>query len=117
MTPQTDTTAVEIHNLSRQCHRALILSILSTGPHHGYQLALELEEKSGGAFGFNHGTLYPILHRLEREGSIRGDWLDDGSKRKRKSYTLTADGRRQLGELAVGWRRFFTHLFSVVEEV
>ncbi len=110
-------TPVEIQNLSRECHQALILSILSTGPHHGYQLALELEEKSGGAFRFNHGTLYPILHKLEKEGLIRGDWLDEETRRKRKSYALTSDGRRRLKGLVAGWRSFFTHFFSVLEEV
>ena len=109
--------SVEIQSLARQCHQALILSILSGGPHHGYQLALELEQKSAGAFRFNHGTLYPILHKLEKEGLIRGDWLDEESKRKRKSYTLTASGRRRLAELVAAWRGFFTHFFSVVEEV
>ena len=108
---------IEIQNLSRDCHRALVLAILSGGPHHGYQLALELEEKSGGAFRFNHGTLYPILHRLEQEGLIQGDWLDEESRRKRKSYGLTADGRHRLAELTSGWRGFFSRFFSVIEEV
>ena len=110
-------TPLEIQNLSRDCHQALVLGILSSGPHHGYQLALELEQKSGGTFRFNHGTLYPILHKLEQEDLIRGDWLDEPSKRKRKSYTLTARGRRQRTELVAAWRGFFTHFFSVVEEV
>ena len=104
MTPQTDSTAVEIHNLSRQCHRALILSILSTGPHHGYQLALELEEKSGGAFGFNHGTLYPILHRLEREGLIVAEWKQAESGRSRKYYRIESEGRKELKQQTKQWQ-------------
>ena len=108
--------SLEIQSLPRDCHQALILSILSSGPHHGYQLALELEQKSDGAFRFNHGTLYPILHRLEKEGLIRGDWLDEDSKRRRKSYGLTASGRRRLAGLTDAWRGFFTHFFSVIEE-
>ena len=106
----------DIQSLSRSCNEALILSVLSSGPHHGYQLALELEEKSGGAFGFQHGTLYPILHRLEKTGLIAGDWLDEGSKRKRKSYRLTAAGRRHLDHQIVSWRDFFDRFFDVVGE-
>ena len=107
---------IDTQNLSRSCNEVLILSVLSSGPHHGYQLALELEEKSQGAFRFQHGTLYPILHRLEKSGLIAGDWLDDGSKRKRKRYQLTAAGRQQLQEQIETWRSFFDRFFSVIEE-
>jgi DNA-binding PadR family transcriptional regulator len=108
---------VEIQSLSRDCHQALILAILSSGPHHGYQLALELEEKSRGAFRFNHGTLYPILHKLEQEGLIRGDWLDEPTKRRRKSYTLTEAGRERLAGQIEAWLGFFSSFFSIIEEV
>ncbi len=116
--PKPETApAVEIQSLTRSCNEALILAVLAGGPRHGYQLALALEEKSRGAFRFAHGTLYPILHKLENEGWIRGEWQQDGTKRKRKRYTLTAAGRRRGGELASGWRGFFDRFFSVVEEV
>ena len=80
-------------DLSRDC-QARILALLSTGPRHGFQLSLELEEKSGGAIRFNHGALYPLLHKLEQEGLIRGDWLDEQTRHGRKSYALTEAGRR-----------------------
>jgi PadR family transcriptional regulator PadR len=107
---------LEIQSLSRNCNEALILSVLSSGPHHGYQLALELEERSHGTFRFQHGTLYPILHRLEKDGLISGDWLDEGSKRKRKSYRLTAAGSRRLHDQRDAWRAFVDRFFHVVEE-
>ena len=106
---------IDIQSLSRSCNRVLILATLSSGPHHGYQLALEIEEKSGGAFRFQHGTLYPILHKLESEGLIRGDWLEEGSRRRRKSYRLTGAGRRHLREQTAGWSDFFDRFFQVVE--
>ena len=109
--------ALDIQSLSRSCNQALILSTLSSGPHHGYQLVLELEEKSGGAFRFQHGTLYPILHKLESDGLISGDWLDEKSRRRRKSYRLTAAGRQHLKEQVAGWRDFCDHFFHVVGEV
>ena len=107
---------IDIQSLSRSCNEVLILSVLSSGPHHGYQLALELEDKSRGAFRFQHGTLYPILHKLEKSGLIDGDWLDEASKRKRKSYQLTAAGRQRLNEQIETWRVFFDRFFNVIEE-
>ena len=104
----------DIQSLSRSCNEVLILSTLSSGPHHGYQLALEIEQKSDGAFRFKHGTLYPILHKLEKEGLIQGDWLEEGSKRKRKSYRLTAAGKRNLQIQTVAWQDFFDRFFACV---
>lgn len=108
--------SLEIQSLARNCHEALLLALLASGPHHGYQLALELEQKSGGAFRFNHGTLYPILHKLEQEGLIQGDWLDEESRRKRKRYSLTAAGRQRLAGQIAAWRGFFANLFAVIGE-
>jgi len=108
---------IDIQSLSRSCNQALILSTLASGPHHGYQLVLELEEKSKGAFRFQHGTLYPILHKLESDGLISGDWLEESSRRRRKSYQLTEAGRRYLDEQIASWRRFVDSFFQVVGEV
>ena len=77
---------------------------------------MEIEGKSGGAFRFKHGTLYPILHKLENDGLIRGDWLDEAGRRKRKSYQLTPAGRSRLGEQIVEWSEFFERFFNVVVE-
>ncbi len=115
--PSARGAPLDIQSLSRSCNEVLILSALSSGPHHGYQLALEIEDKSGGAFRFKHGTLYPILHKLEKDGLIRGDWLDEEGKRKRKSYQLTTAGRDRLGQQIVEWGRFFERFFNIVVEV
>ena len=115
--PSSSPAAIDVQNLSRTCNQVLILATLASGPHHGYQLVLELEEKSGGAFRFRHGTLYPILHKLESDGLIQGDWLDEKSRRRRKSYQLTDAGRQHLQELIAGWRVFANSFFQVVEEV
>ena len=48
---------LETQNLARSCHESLILATLADGPRHGYQLALEIEDRSSGTFRFNHGTL------------------------------------------------------------
>ena len=108
---------IDIANLTKNCNEVLILSILLKEKKHGYQLALEIEEKSEGFFKFNHGTLYPILHKLEKEGLIRGSWKQEGPKRKRKYYTLSARGKRYVQSQLAGWREFFDHFFDIVGEI
>lgn len=88
---------------TRRINELLVLSALARAPMHGYQIALEVEERSGGFFRFQHGTLYPILHRLEQEGLIDGDWTDPAEGRARKQYSLTRAGRRYLTKIAREW--------------
>ncbi len=107
---------LEIQNLTKYCNEALLLSILKNGQKHGYQLALEIEEKSQGIFRFNHGTLYPILHKLEKESIIKGIWTQEGPKRKRKYYTLTKKGKAYLESQTAEWQNFFKLFFSIVGE-
>lgn len=85
---------IETQSLGRDINELLVLTTLEDGPKHGYQIALDVEEESDGAFELQHGTLYPILHRLEKEGLIEGDWEEEG--RRRKVYGLTDRGRRRL---------------------
>jgi PadR family transcriptional regulator PadR len=108
---------VEVHNLTKSCNEALILAVLADGAKHGYQLALEIEERSRGYFRFNHGTLYPILHKLEKDGMIRGVWSGEGQRRKRKSYSLTAKGRRRHADQIAAWGTFFERFVEIVKEV
>jgi DNA-binding PadR family transcriptional regulator len=105
---------LETQNLTRSCHEVLILATLAGGRKHGYQLVLDLEQRSEGQFSFNHGTLYPILHKLEKDGLIRGSWDEDSPRRKRKSYVLTRRGRRHLGTEVEAWRAFADQFFTVV---
>jgi PadR family transcriptional regulator PadR len=110
-------TRIETQNLAKHCNEDLILAILSGGTKHGYQLALELEERSGSYFRLNHGTLYPILHKLEKDGMIRGAWSDEGPKRKRRQYMLTAKGRKYASTQITAWREFYDNLFAIMKGV
>lgn len=105
---------LEPQNLARSSHEAMILATLVDGPRHGYQLALEIEDRSGGAFRFNHGTLYPILHKLESNGLIDGRWAESTGKRKRRQYALTAAGRQHLDRLSDAWTEFIDAFFRVI---
>ena len=86
---------VDLQALVRTINEVLILAALRNGPKHGYQIALEVERRSGGKFTFQHGTLYPILHRLERARLIRGEW-DASGGRRRKVYAVTERGLTHL---------------------
>jgi DNA-binding PadR family transcriptional regulator len=92
MGPQQD---FDVQGFARDINELLVLAALRDGPKHGYQIALDVEAESLGLFRFRHGTLYPILHRLEDEGWIRGTWSGDGGRR-RKVYRLTGSGTRRL---------------------
>lgn len=105
-----------IPTLTKNCNETLILSILAQGRKHGYQIALEIEKESNGYFKFNHGTLYPILHKMEKEKKIKGVWKQEGPKRRRKYYSLTPAGKKYLASQYTEWRKFHTHLFRITEE-
>lgn len=90
-----DETAVDVQALTRGINEALILATLRREEKHGYQIALDVERESGGRFVLQHGTLYPILHRLEKDGFIAGRW-EKGTGRRRKRYRLTGTGRKRL---------------------
>jgi DNA-binding PadR family transcriptional regulator len=107
----------EIQNLTKNCNETLILSILYHEKKHGYQIALEIEEQSGGMFKFNHGTLYPILHKLEKEKHIKGTWKQEGPKRKRKYYSLTAKGKKYVLAQLNEWEKFSDQFFEIVGEI
>ncbi|MEQ8329984.1 MAG: helix-turn-helix transcriptional regulator [Longimicrobiales bacterium] len=85
----------DVQGFARDIHELLVLAALRDDAKHGYQIALDVETESNGQFTFRHGTLYPILHRLEGEGLIQGSWSTAGGRR-RKVYALTRAGRGHL---------------------
>ena len=104
----------EIQNLTKNCNEALILSSLLSEKKHGYELAVDIEKKSDGLFKFNHGTLYPILHKLEKEGLINGIWKQEGPKRKRKYYSITSKGSKYFNAQKNEWKKFFNYFFDLI---
>ena len=85
----------DVQGFARDINELLILSSLRGGAKHGYQIALDVEADSNGLFSFQHGTLYPILHRLEEDGLIQGSWSKEGGRR-RKVYSLTKNGEGRI---------------------
>jgi PadR family transcriptional regulator PadR len=92
----------------------LLLATLQDGPRHGYAIKEALREGSGSLFDLPTGTIYPALHRLERAGLISGSWsVVDG--RRRRSYRLTAAGRRKLSGDRGNWREFAAAVTALLE--
>ena len=83
----------------------LILRTLVLGAHHGQGIARTIQRQSEEAFSVDHGSLYLALQRLEEKGWITGTWGVSENNRRARFYTLTRQGRAQLGEKATEWRR------------
>ena len=84
----------------------LLLSLISQQPMYGYQIIKELEGRSQGYFKFKEGTLYPALHRMEREGLVNAQWQRLVSGQERRYYQITATGRQALEAKLTEWRGF-----------
>ena len=82
----------------------LILAIIAEGDTYGYAILKRVGELSGGHLAWTDGMLYPVLHRLERQGHIEGTWGAADTGRKRKYYRITAQGRAQLAEQRQQWQ-------------
>jgi PadR family transcriptional regulator PadR len=87
----------------------LALMVLKTlavlGPQHGYGIARRIEQTSENLLSINHGTLYPVLLKLEQEGSVASEWGVSDNGRKAKFYRITKTGRRQLEAERRDWQQ------------
>jgi len=87
----------------------LALMVLKTlnalGPMHGYGLARRIEQTSGDLLSINQGTLYPVLLKLEQEGSIDSEWGVSENNRKARYYSITKSGKKDLAAEEREWQR------------
>jgi PadR family transcriptional regulator, regulatory protein PadR len=90
----------------------LVLAVLASEPNHGYAVIQALKVRSQGRLDLPEGTVYPALHRLERDGLLASDWSDTG--RRRRVYRLTAKGERELGVRRRRWREFASTVEAVL---
>ncbi len=93
----------------------LVLSVISNGPTYGYELIRLLETRSDGYFHFREGTLYPALHRMEKEGLIEGRWQTLQGGQERRYYYITPKGAEMLSRRRSIWSEFSTAVRSVLE--
>ena len=91
----------------------LILALVEDRARHGYEIAKQIRERSGGTLVFHAASLYPVFYRLERKGWLQGRGLERAAQRRRRYYKLTPVGRRVLEEQRATWRSFIEALDRV----
>ena len=83
----------------------LILEVISGGPTYGYEISQQVVSRSGDRFELKEGSLYPALHRMQRQKLLAHEWREaDG--RRRKYYRLTASGKKALAKKKAEWIEF-----------
>ena len=83
--------------------KPLILGILKEGTSYGYAIIQRVKEISGGRLAWSDGMLYPVLHRLEKEGLIESKWMQSEEGRHRKYYAITEAGKESLLQEKANW--------------
>lgn len=93
----------------------LILKTLTLQPMHGLGISRRIEQITDGVFQVKPGSLFPALKRMEQEGWIKGSWRESENNRRAKWYSLTAAGRRRLGEEKQNWAQAVVAITKVME--
>jgi PadR family transcriptional regulator PadR len=93
----------------------LVLKILALEPMNGWAISQRLKQISSDVLGVSDGSLYPALHKLERQGWITAQWKSSGNNRRAKFYSLTRLGRKQLDHETANWKRISTAISSIVK--
>ena len=92
----------------------LLLAILAEGPAHGYAVIDTLRQRSDGTFDLPEGTIYPALHRLEKQSLLSSDWTEESGRRKR-IYKLTPKGKQALSQRQQEWKTFSQAVNATIE--
>ena len=92
----------------------LILRTLQWGPRHGHGIGLAIRAGSEDVLQVDHGSLYPALHRLQKQGWLAADWKMTENKPRAKYYRLTPAGRKQLLAERSRWERLVAAIAAVM---
>ncbi|MEX0750040.1 MAG: helix-turn-helix transcriptional regulator [Dehalococcoidia bacterium] len=93
----------------------MLLAVVARAPAHGYAVIEDLRRQSGGAFDLPEGTVYPALHRLEKQGLLESRW-STAAARKRRLYEITMKGAAELRGRERQWSAFSRAVRSVMKE-
>ena len=93
----------------------LVLKTLQPEPMHGWGISQRIQQMSSDVLQVNQGSLYPALHRLERQGWIAAEWGTSENNRRAKFYRLTAAGRHQLATEADNWQRLSRAVTEILQ--
>ncbi len=94
----------------------LVLKTLALEPRHGVGIADRIEQTTRGTFQVSPGSLFPVLHRLEQEGFIAGEWSVTPEGRRARYYRMTAAGQRQLTAEKKHWARIAMAIGQILAE-
>ena len=94
----------------------LILQSLQWGPQHGYALSQAIRLKSSEALQVETGSLYPALHRLERQGWVSSEWRLTESKQRARFYAITPTGKVQLADDHSRWRQMVEAIDAIMQD-
>jgi PadR family transcriptional regulator PadR len=94
------------HEWKKGSAELLVLSLLEDQPRHGYDISKLIQIRSGGALQFHVTSLYPLLHRLEKQRLVEGLWVEKAEQRRRRYYSLTLQGRKVLRSKQKSWKDF-----------
>ncbi len=83
----------------------LILKTLERGANHGFGITAHVATASEGLLQVEEGSLYPALHRMEREKLVSGNWKITGNGRRARVYALTPAGKKRLTEVRSNWKK------------
>jgi len=92
----------------------LILQTLQWGPQHGYGISQSIRGQSGEVLQVETGSLYPALHRLEKQGWVTSQWKQTESNQRAKFYHLTLTGKRQLLSEHARWSQIVTAIAGIM---
>jgi PadR family transcriptional regulator len=108
--PYMGMTDIDVRMLARELKKGsaelIILSVVEDRARHGYEISKLIESRSGGELTFHVASLYPLLYRLEERGWLRGKWVEKAGERRRRFYSLTAEGQRVLRRQRETWKKF-----------
>ncbi|MGH9790658.1 MAG: PadR family transcriptional regulator [Candidatus Acidiferrales bacterium] len=93
----------------------LILKTLALEPMHGYGISQRIQQISREVFRVNQGSLYPALHRLEKEGLIEAEWGASDNNRRARYYRLTKAGRKRLSAETQNWERLAAAIARILQ--
>lgn len=93
----------------------LVLETLRWGPQHGYGISQMIRARSSGVLGVDTGSLYPALHRLERQRLVAASWKTSENKQRVRVYALTGAGRRRLEVERFRWKTFTDAVAGVLD--
>ena len=95
----------------------LVLKTLQLEAQHGWGISQRIQQMSKDVLQVNQGSLYPALHRLQRQGLIGAEWGTSENNRRAKYYSLTAKGRTQLAAETATWERLSSAVSDILQTV